>query len=152
MCQEQRTANHTTSNFITKSTGPRGTEGPHSVAAPQQQQSTAQTCSGPRGEQSHARLLWVSVLRATQWSVRVKVRSVRVKAVPLLRLGQGTGRGASAWSICRHMYVDHEIIDAAHVAVNINGGCTDVCANVARAWQALHVLRVTGRHSNSSPH
>ena len=74
-----------------------------------------------------------------------------------LHNSQGTGhweggRGASAWDVCRHMYVDHEIIGAAHVAVNINGGCTDACANVARAWQALHMLRVTRRHSNSRPH
>ena len=50
------------------------------------------------------------------------------------------------------MYVHLEIIGAAHVAVNINGGCTDACANVARAWQALYALNVTEQPSNSRPH
>ena len=76
--------------------------------------------------------------------------------VPLLTLGQGIG-GGGAGDGCKcmgrpsaappqgmYMYVHHKIIGAAHVSVNINGRCTDACANVARAWQALHVLRVTG--------
>ena len=125
-----------------------------------QQHSTAQTCSGPCGEQGHGRLLWVSVLQATCWSVRVKVSGVGV--VPLLTLGQGIGRGEGGRRCMGrlsaeppqgiYMYAHHEIIGAAHVPVNINGGCTDACGNIPRPWQALHVLTVARRHSKSSPH
>ena len=91
LCQEERSADHTTSDVTTQTNRPEATEGPRSVAAPRHQRRTAQTCSGPRGEQSHGRLLWVSVLRATHWSVRVKGSEVGV--VPLLTLGRGIGRG-----------------------------------------------------------
>ena len=66
--------------------------------------------------------------------------------------GRGQKRvGASAGELCRRSPCCPYMIGPAHVSVNINGGCTDSCGNIARAWQSLHVLRLTGRDSDGSP-
>ena len=66
--------------------------------------------------------------------------------------GRGQKRvGVSAGELCRRSPCCPYMIGPAHVSVNINGGCTDSCGNIARAWQSLHVLRLTGRDSDGSP-
>ena len=159
MCQEQRTADHTTSNFTTQITGPGGN-------------GRATRHSSPTAAAQHG----TDLLRPT-WGAASRASFVAEGLTGDLPVRQGQGLGGWGLSHCSHWaramgegggrwvqvhgasvgsapagYVHHEIIGAAHVSVNINGGCTDACANVARAWQALHVIRVTRRHSNRNPH